>query len=85
MEEEEEVSEVPVLPPAGEVEHEESQKVAEPEPRPAGAQRHWLSQVLEPVVALLRDARDGPPDYRVFLMAMAVIAFCMFALWIQTP
>ena len=71
--------------PAKEAMHDSSREVVEHDAPGAAAGRGWLAHLLEAVTMLLRDAKHGPPDYRVFLMALAVIVFCMYALWILRP
>jgi hypothetical protein len=55
----------------------------ESQPRPV--QRGGLAHAVEQVTLVLRDAKHAPPGYLIFLMAIAVILFSMYALWLFRP
>ncbi|HEU4883423.1 MAG TPA: hypothetical protein VFT45_14275 [Longimicrobium sp.] len=42
-------------------------------------------RAIEQMIELARDAKHGPPDYRFFLVVIAVLLFCAFVLWLFRP
>lgn len=85
MEEQGEVGAEPAGAPEGVERDGRTDAVEHDRPPFAPVQRGGLSHAVEQVTMVLRDAKHAPPGYHVFLMALAVILFCAYVLWLFRP